>query len=50
MPLTFKREATTARWTFIIGLDGKIVYKNAKVNPVEDSKQISVILEKMAKK
>jgi thioredoxin-dependent peroxiredoxin len=49
-PLTLKREITTARWTFIIGLDGKIVYKNTKVNPVEDSKQISAILEKLAKK
>jgi peroxiredoxin Q/BCP len=48
--LEFKREVTAARWTFVIGLDGKIVYKNTKVNPVDDSKQISVFLEKMAKK
>jgi thioredoxin-dependent peroxiredoxin len=49
-PLMLKRETTTARWTFIIGLDGKIVYKNTKVNPVEDSKQVAAILEKLEKK
>jgi len=48
--LTLKREITTARWTFVIGLDGKILYKNTRVNPVEDSKQISAILEKLEKK
>jgi peroxiredoxin Q/BCP len=47
--VVLKREATTARWTFIIGMDGKIVYKNTKVNPVEDSKQVSAILEKLSK-
>ncbi len=34
------REVTTARWTFIIGLDGKIVYKNSEVNAADDSRQI----------
>jgi peroxiredoxin Q/BCP len=48
--LEFKREVTAARWTFLIGQDGKILYKNTKVNPVEDSKQISAILEKLEKK
>jgi len=47
--MTIKREATTARWTFLIGKDGKILYKNTKVNPLEDSKQVSAILEKLAK-
>jgi peroxiredoxin Q/BCP len=48
--LEFKRESTAARWTFVIGLDGKVVYKNTKVNPVDDSKQVSAILEKLTKK
>ncbi len=48
--LEFKREATIARWTFIIGKDGKIVYKNTKVNPVEDSKQVSASIENLSKK
>jgi peroxiredoxin Q/BCP len=49
-PLTFNREVTTQRWTFIIGLDGKILYKNTKVDPVKDSAQIAEILEKLEKK
>lgn len=49
MLLEFKREITTARWTFIIGKDGKIAYKNTKVNPLEDSKQVSAIIEKLSK-
>ena len=48
--LEFKREVTAARWTFLIGLDGKVLYKNTKVNPAQDSKQISAILEKLEKK
>jgi len=47
--LEFKREATTARWTFIIGKDGKIAYKNTKVIPAQDSKQVSDIIEKLSK-
>jgi thioredoxin-dependent peroxiredoxin len=48
--MTLKREATADRWTFIIGLDGKILYKNTKVDPVKDSKQVAAILEKLDKK
>lgn len=43
--LNFKREVTTARWTFIIGLDGKVVYKNTKVDPVKDSQQVEAFLK-----
>jgi peroxiredoxin Q/BCP len=50
MLLEFKREITTARWTFIIGLDGKIAYKNTKVDPVKDSQQVGEIIEKLEKK
>src|SRR5262249_11501175 len=48
--LAFQRAITIARWTFIIGLDGKILYKNTKVNPVKDSQQVEAILEKLEKK
>ena len=48
--VTLKREVTMARWTFIIGKDGKILYKNTKVNPVEDSKQVAAIIEKLEEK
>ena len=45
--LLLKRAVTAARWTFIIGLDGKIAYKNTKVNPAEDSKQVAAFIEKL---
>ena len=45
-----KRGVTAQRWTFIIGMDCKIVYKNTKVNPVEDSKQVAAFIEKLEKK
>src|SRR5687767_2693239 len=48
--LEFKREVTTARWTFIIGLDGKIAYKNTKVDPVKDSLQVEAFLKNLEKK
>jgi peroxiredoxin Q/BCP len=41
----FKRASTAARWTFVIGLDGKIVYKNTKVDPVKDSQQVEAFLK-----
>ena len=50
MKLEFKREVTTARWTFIIGLDGKIVYKNTKVDPVKDSQQVEAFLKGLERK
>jgi len=48
--LEFKRESTLARWTFVIDRDGKIVYKNTKVNPLQDSEKIQVFLEGVDKK
>ena len=42
--------STAARWTFIIGKDGKILYKNTKVDPVTDSKQVGDFIEKLDKK
>ena len=49
-PLILKREVTDARWTFIIGMDGKILYKNTKVDPVVDSKQVAAFIEDLRKK
>jgi peroxiredoxin Q/BCP len=40
-PIEITRAATAARWTFIIGKDGKIAYKNAKVTPSLDAKAIT---------
>ena len=36
-PVMLERKATFARWTYIIGEDGTIVYKNTKVRPADDS-------------
>jgi len=49
-PAVVKRGVTAARWTFIIGLDGKILYKNTKVDPAADSKQVLEFIEKLPKK
>ena len=44
-----KRGVTAARWTFVIDKDGKIAYKDTKVNAAEDSKKILEAAEKLAK-
>jgi thioredoxin-dependent peroxiredoxin len=46
-PLVLERKATLARWTFLIGPDGKILYKNTKVNPAQDSQQVMDFLENL---
>jgi peroxiredoxin Q/BCP len=38
--MVLERQATFARWTFVIGPDGKIRYKNTKANPAQDSHQV----------
>ncbi len=43
------RGVTILRWTFVIGKDGTIIYKNDKVSPAEDSKQIMEAVEKQSK-
>jgi peroxiredoxin Q/BCP len=48
--MVLKRGVTAARWTFIIGKDGKIVYKNSKVNPALDSQQVGEFIEGLKKK
>jgi peroxiredoxin Q/BCP len=40
------RNVTAARWTFVIGKDGKIAYKNVKVNPALDAKAITEFIAK----
>ena len=34
------RDITIKRWTFIVGKDGKIIYKNEAVNPEKDSQEV----------
>jgi thioredoxin-dependent peroxiredoxin len=45
-PIVLKRGVTAKRWTFVIGKDGKVIYKNTEVKPAEDSKQIIALIEK----
>jgi len=49
-PFRIERNVTFARWTFIIGKDGKILYKNTHVQPANDSLQVSEFIEKLAAK
>ena len=44
---TLKRGVTASRWTFVIGLDGKIAVKNTKVDAPNDSQ---TVLEWLSKK
>ena len=46
----FKRAGTAARWTFVIGKDGKVAYKNTKVNPALDAKAITEFITQAEKK
>jgi len=49
-PIEFKRAGTAARWTFVIGKDGKVAYKNTKVNPALDAKAITEFITNAEKK
>jgi len=46
----FKRNATAARWTFVVDKDGKIAYKNTKVTPADDAKKITEFVTKPGEK
>jgi peroxiredoxin Q/BCP len=49
-PIEITRNVTAARWTFIIGKDGKVAYKNTKVTPALDAKAITEFITKAEKK
>lgn len=42
------REVTTARWTFIIDRNGKIVYKDTEVDAAGDSQAVITAIEQLA--
>jgi len=48
--LELKRNVTTARWTFVIGKDGKVAYKNKAVTPADDAKKITEFIAKAEEK
>jgi thioredoxin-dependent peroxiredoxin len=41
------RDVTTARWTFIIGRDGRIAYKDTQVDPAGDGDAVMAALRRM---
>lgn len=43
------RGCTTSRWTFVVGKDSKIAYKNDKVKADKDAKSVLEFLEKESK-
>lgn len=48
--IEFERKGTAARWTFVVGKDGTIVYKNTKVTPADDARKIAEFIEKASEK
>jgi peroxiredoxin Q/BCP len=48
-PVILTRGVTATRWTFIIGKDGRIAYKDTKVKAAEDSKKILAEVVKLEK-
>jgi len=43
---SLKRELTSARWTFIINKEGRVIYKSTEVDAAEDSKAVLEVLSK----
>ncbi|QDS97652.1 peroxiredoxin [Adhaeretor mobilis] len=46
-PIELVRGVTTSRWTFVIGPNGKIVYKNDKVDPRKDAGLVMKAIESL---
>lgn len=47
--LSLTRDLTAARWTFIIGRDGRIAYKAADVDPEGDTAAVIAAIERMTR-
>lgn len=47
--VTLKRGVTASRWTFVIGPDGKVVYRDTDVQPAQDAEQILKAVAKIRK-
>jgi peroxiredoxin Q/BCP len=44
---TLERGVTSKRWTFIISKEGKVLYKNDKVNAAQDSQDALKFISKL---
>ena len=45
--IAVSRNVTAARWTFIVGKDGRIVYREVDVSPVKDNQEVLEFLRKL---
>ena len=41
------RKVTAARWTFVIGKEGRIIYRDTEVSPVKDSQEVLDFIRKL---
>jgi peroxiredoxin Q/BCP len=48
-PFEFERAVTLSRWTFVVGTDGKVAYKNTKVTPAANAKAITEFIAEAKK-
>lgn len=46
--LTLTRDVTAARWTFVIGRDGRIAFKETEVDPQGDSKAVLAAIQRLS--
>ncbi len=46
-PLRVKRGVTPPHWTFIIGKDGTLLYRNTQVSPLADSQDVSQFIRNL---
>lgn len=48
--VTLKRNLTTSRWTFIVGIDGTVIYKDTSVKAAQDSDNVIAFLKGLKSK
>jgi peroxiredoxin Q/BCP len=44
--ITIARGCTPTRWTFVVGRDGKVIYKNTNVKAANDAREVLEAIEK----
>jgi peroxiredoxin Q/BCP len=48
--VSVERGATAARWTFVVGKDGKVIYRNQSVKPDGHARELVALLKKFNRK
>ncbi len=44
--MTIKQGVRAGRWTFVIGKNGKVIYRDPNVSPAQDARNVLKLLEK----